>query len=165
MVSGECHYFLRRRYRLRVVEGQEFRASVVVRGGFLELRLRRKGVAREREEVLHRWYRAWLRVLIPPLLEKWETVLGVHPVGWGIKRMKTKWGSVSPTTRRIWLNLELAKKPVTCLEYLVVHELTHLIEPRHNDRFVCLMDTHLPGWRGARAELNRAPLAHEEWKY
>jgi predicted metal-dependent hydrolase len=101
--------------------------------------------------------------LIPPLLEKWQPVLGVDSADWGIKKMKTKWGACNIKARRIWLNLELAKKPVLCLEYIVIHELIHLLERHHNDRFMALMDQHLSNWRVYRDELNQAPLGHENW--
>jgi len=100
-------------------------------------------------------------LLIPPLLAQWQPILEVEVADWGIKRMKTKWGTCSVDARRIWLNLELAKKPVGCLEYIVVHELMHLLERQHNDRFIELMDTHLPQWRLLRDELNCAPLGHD----
>ena len=165
MVSGESHYFLGRRYRLRVKE-HDAPARVLFRNrAFLELHVRATIGAKGRERILQDWYRANLRTLIPPLVEKWEKILGVKASAWGIKKMKTKWGSCSAESGRIWLNLELAKKPVHCLEYLIVHELTHLIERHHNDRFVALMDRHLPHWRHARQELNAAPLAHESWSY
>ena len=102
---------------------------------------------------------------IPPLLTKWEAILGVQPAAWGIKRMKTKWGACNVDTKRIWLNLELGKKPVQRLEYIVVHEMMHLLERHHNDQFVSLMDRHLPHWRMHRQELNAAPLAHDTWNY
>ena len=165
MVSGESYYYLGRRYRLRVVE-QEGAGEVVVRNRrILELRVRPKSDQEERERVLQRWYREKLRLLIPPLLTKWEVILGVDPAAWGIKRMKTKWGSCNVDTRRIWLNLELAKKPARCLEYIVAHEMMHLLERHHNDRFISLMDRHLPHWRLHRQELNSAPLAHDTWSY
>jgi len=165
MVSGESHYFLGHRYRLRVVE-HEGPGKVVLRSkSYLDLTVRAGTCAEQRERVLHRWYRGQLRLLIPPLLEKWEPVLGVQVADWGIKRMKTRWGTCSVEARRIWLNLELAKKPVQCLEYIVVHELAHLRERRHGDRFVALMDEHLPPWRLYRDELNSAPLARETWSY
>jgi predicted metal-dependent hydrolase len=132
-------------------------------GTTLELYVRPELDARDRERVLQRWYRKQLRALIPPLLTKWEALLGVRAAGWGIKRMKTKWGSCNPEARRIWLNLELAKKPALCLDYLIVHELTHFIERHHNDRFVALMDRHLPTWRHHRKQLKAAPLAAENW--
>ena len=94
---------------------------------------------------------------------KWEPVLGVAVEDWGIKRMKTKWGSCNAKARRIWLNLELVKKPPACLEYVVVHELVHLRDQKHGPRFLALMDEHLPCWRRRRTELNAAPLAKEDW--
>jgi predicted metal-dependent hydrolase len=114
---------------------------------------------------LQNWYRQQLRELMPPLLAKWQAAMAVHLAECGIKKMKTRWGSCNPITKRIWLNLELAKKPAKCLEYIIVHELTHLIERRHNDHFVSLMDEHMPQWRLHRQELNSTPLAHETWSY
>lgn len=164
MVSGESHYFRGRRYRLRVIEGRVGR--VVQRSSTcLELHVRRKSTIAERERILQKWYRERLRDLIPPLLAKWEPILGVRAAAWGIKRMKTKWGACSRDAHRIWLNLELAKKPPNCLEYVVVHELAHLIERHHDDRFVRLMDEVLPAWRRHRDDLNAAPLGHAEWAY
>ena len=165
MVSGESHYFLGRRYRLRVVR-RDGPSRVVLRNRtILELHVRDEADAKDRARVLQRWYRERLRELVPPLLAKWEPFLGVHAAGWGIKKMKTKWGACSVDAGRIWLNLELAKKPVQCVEYLIVHELTHLIERHHNDRFVSLMDRHLPHWRLHRQGLNSAPLGHASWTY
>ena len=165
MVSGESHYFLGRRFRLRVIEHRG-PATVALRGRrFLELRGRPDTDAKGRERVVQNWYREHLRRLVPPVLAKWETILGVEAASWGIKRMKTKWGACSIGARRIWLNLELAKKPMQCLEYIVVHELVHLVERRHNDRFIALMDKHLPQWRQYRHELDAAPLAHSDWVY
>lgn len=165
MVSGESHYFLGRRYRLRVVR-QEGPGRVVLRNRTtLELQVRGAYGPKERERVLQRWYRERLRELVPPLLAKWEPILGVLSAKWGIKQMKTKWGACSVDTQRIWLNLELAKKPVQCLEYLVVHELVHLIARHHSDRFVSLMGRHLPQWRLHRQTLNAAPLGHATWTY
>lgn len=131
----------------------------------LELHIRPQSCQGSRERVLQRWYRQHLRELIPPLLTKWTAILEVQPAAWGIKRMKTKWGACNVEAKRIWLNLELAKKPVQCLEYIVVHELTHLLERHHNDLFISLMDRHLPHWRMHRQELNSAPLAHDNWGY
>lgn len=165
MVSGESHYFLGRRYRLRVIEHSGANKVVLRNRSFLELHVRPGTSTEQREQVLHRWYRRHLRGLITPLLDKWQPVLGVEVAGWGVKKMKTRWGSCNSEARRIWLNLELAKKPVQCLEYILVHELTHLLERRHTERFHALMDQHLPAWRLHREELNRAPLAHEDWDY
>jgi predicted metal-dependent hydrolase len=165
MTNGESHYFLGRRYRLRVVEHQGAGKVILPNSATIELHVRPELGANGRERVLQRWYRRQLRDLVPPLLAKWEAILGVYAASWGIKKMKTKWGACNAEAGRIWLNLELAKKPVQCLEYLIVHELIHLIERHHNDRFLSLMDRHMPNWRLCRHELNAAPLAHENWTY
>jgi predicted metal-dependent hydrolase len=165
IVTGESHYVQGRRYRLDVV-ATEGRPSVTLRdASTLELRTRPGASAATREQLLQRWYRRLLRPQVEELIAKWEAILGVHVSEWGIKRMKTRWGTCNDSARRIWINLELAKKSPSCLEYIVVHELVHLIERRHNDRFRDLMDRHLPQWRMYRDELNRAPLAHEDWTY
>ena len=163
MVNGESHYFLGKRYRLRVHE-HNAPPRVAVRGlSCLDLYVRPGTEAGQREAVLLRWYREQLKVLIPPLLDKWQSTLGVELADWGIKKMKTKWGSCNPASRRVWFNLELAKKPVPCLEYIVVHELAHLLERHHNDRFTALLDTNLPQWRQCREMLSTSPLGHEDW--
>ena len=164
MVSGESHYFLGRRYRLSVIP-QEGAPKVLTRKKLIELHVRRETSAPQRERVLRRWYRQRLKEMIPPLLEKWQEILGVRIAEWGIKKMKTRWGTCNPGARRIWLNLELAKKPAQCLEYILVHELTHLVERHHNDRFISLMNRHLPNWRQHRQILNSEPLAHDTWTY
>ena len=115
--------------------------------------------------MLQRWYRRLLRPQVAELIAKWEPIVGVDVADWGIKKMKTRWGTCNTEARRIWINLELAKKSPACLEYIVVHELVHLIERRHNERFRELMDRYLPQWRMYRDELNHAPLAHEDWTY
>ena len=164
MVSGESHFFLGRRYRLRVTEQKGPFSVKVSNGSYIDMRVRPGTGPDRRRLLLQEWYREQLRELIPPLIEKWEPVLDVRVASWGIKRMKTKWGSCNVTAKRIWLNLELAKKPVECLEYVVVHEMTHLLERHHNGRFISLMDDCLPQWRTYRDELNTAPLAHETWE-
>ena len=165
MVNGESHYFLGKRYRLRVHE-HNAPPSVAVRGlSCLDLFVRAGSEAGQREAVLLRWYREQLKVLIPPLLDKWQSTLGVELADWGIKKMKTKWGSCNPASRRVWFNLELAKKPVPCLEYIVVHERVHLLEPTHNERFAALLDLHLPRWQHLRKQLNRLPVRHEGWEF
>ena len=165
MVSGESHYFLGQRYRLRVVK-YDGPANVVARNkSVIELHVRLESSAEHRELVLQRWYRQQLKDLIPPLLQKWQPVLGVQTNEWAVKKMKTKWGACNVKVRRIWLNLELAKKPVQCLEYIIVHELVHLLERHHNDTFVALMNKFLPQWKSRRSELNAAPLAHARWSY
>ena len=165
MVSGESHYFLGRRYRLRVVE-RVGGGTVELRGrSTLELRVRPETTAGQRNRILNQWYRQRLKELIPLLIEKWQAALGVAVAEWGVKKMKTRWGTCNIEARRIWLNLELAKKPVACLEYIVAHEMVHLIERHHNDRFVSILERHLPHWRAQREALNAEPLSHSSWIY
>jgi predicted metal-dependent hydrolase len=165
MVSGESHYFLGRRYRLRIIEHHGAFKVALRKKESIELYVRPQTETKRREQVLQDWYRQQLKDLIPALLEKWQPIMGVRVADWRIKKMKTKWGSFSKDARRIWINLELAKKPVECLEYISVHEMAHFIEPHHNERFRALMDKVMPQWNLRRAELNRAPLGHEKWEY
>ncbi len=158
MITGESHEFQGRRYRLQVVEHDGPPAVSLRDHNTLELRVRSGSGREKREAVLHGWYRQQLREQIPPLIAKWEPVIGVTVADWGIKKMKTRWGSCNVRARRIWVNLELAKKPPECLEYIVVHEMVHLLERRHNGRFKALMDRWMPQWRMHREELNRTPL-------
>lgn len=164
MIDGESHYFRGRRYRLAVCEGDGCRVTIA-RNAVLTLQVRPGYDASKRERVLHEWYRAELRAEGERLTDKWAPIIGVIKPEVGIKRMKTRWGTCNPRALRVWLNLELAKKPPMCTEYVLVHELIHLIEPKHNDRFKELMSAHLPQWGLLRDELNRAPLAHENWSY
>ena len=165
MVNGESHYFLGKRYRLRVHE-HEAASRVAIRGiASLDLFVRVGTDAAQREKVLLRWYREQLKALVPPLMQKWQPLIGVQAKEWGIKKMKTKWGSCNTNTERIWLNLELAKKTVQYLEYIVVHELVHLLERNHTERFSALMDSFLPNWRTCRESLNHGILGHEVWEY
>jgi predicted metal-dependent hydrolase len=165
MLTGESHYFEGRRYLLDVTKGDSAPAVRVVGNGRMELAARRGEDRRAREIRLQQWYRKQLRERIPGFLENWEPRVGVRVAEVRIRRMKTRWGTCNPAAGRIWLNLELAKKPLACLEYILVHEMVHLLERRHNERFRALMDQVLPTWRMSRAELNRAPLAHEDWTY
>ena len=158
-VSGESHFFLGRGYRLNVIECKG-PARVCLSGSTesLDLLVRPATSAAYRVGVLQYWYRQALKELIPPLLARWQPVIGVQAADWGIKRMRTRWGSCNVRARRIWLSLELIKKPVECLEYVLVHELVHLLERRHNRRFFAHMDQFLPTWRLTRAALNRLPV-------
>lgn len=165
MISGESHYFWGQRYRLRVIAYTGPPRIRCSSADFLELFVRAETTAAQRRRVLEDWYREQLRGRIPALLAQWQPVLGAAAAEWGIKKMKTRWGSCNIRARRVWFNLELAKKPARCLEYVVVHELVHLLERNHNARFKALMDQYLPTWRLSRDELNHAPLGHEEWHY
>lgn len=165
MVTGEDHFFLGRRYRLRVLEENgPCRVSIEGDSEDSELTIRvRPGAGREkRERVLDDWYRCRMKELVPELVAKWQPIMGVDVADWGVKKMKTRWGSCNIRDRRIWLNLELAKKPLHCLEYVVVHEMAHLLERLHNDRFKSLMDGFMPQWRTHKNELDEAAIPHEE---
>lgn len=164
-VQKESHYFLGRRYLLNVII-QDDPTKVVINGKPAMDFYISKGVSRSKcGKILQEWYRKELKSLIPPLISKWESITGVQVSDWGVKKMKTKWGTCNTRARRIWINLELAKKPVECLEYIVVHEMVHLLERKHNERFIGYMDRFLPQWRSLRDLLNRFPLRHENWEY
>lgn len=164
-VTGESLYFQGQRYRLNVM-AQNGTARVAIRNNHtIDLFVREGSDTAQRERVFQGWYRQQLKALIPPLIERWESTIGVKVAEWGVKQMKTKWGSCNRRACRIWLNLELAKKPVHCLEYIIVHEMVHILERRHNERFASLMDQFMPKWRLYRDELNHTPLAHEAWRY
>lgn len=164
-VTGESHHFNGRRYRLDVVEHDGLPSARIRNNTTMELHIGPDADREAREAVVHRWYRRWLRDQLPALLAKWEPEVGVTVADVRIKKMKTRWGSCNADAARIWLNLELAKKPASCLAYILVHEMVHFLERDHNDRFRELMDEFMPQWRLHRDTLNRAPLAHEEWHY
>lgn len=165
MITGESHYVQGRRYRLDVIEHDGPSAVALRNNTTLELSVR-SGINREKREArLHRWYRRRMREQIPQLIAKWEPEVEVTVEQWGIRKMKTRWGTCNTEARRIWLNLELAKKPTSCLEFILVHEMVHFLERHHNERFRELMDRLMPQWRMHREELNRSPLSHESWTY
>lgn len=164
-VSGESHYFKGRRYLLNVIYIQN-RPKVVVRNKtYMDLFVREGSDRERREQAMLRWYRRQLKKEVPELIAKWQDIIGVEVKDWGIRRMKTKWGTCNAEAGRIWLNLELVKKSARCLEYIVVHEMVHLLERRHNDRFTAYMDKYLPQWRVCRDELNEGILGHTKWEY
>ena len=164
-VTGESHYFEGRRYRLNVTEREGSPTVRLINNTTIELSIRPGSDRETREIALYRWYRLQLRRSLPAIVAKWENVIGERVVEVRIRKMKTRWGTCNREACRIWLNLELIKKPRSCLEYILVHEMVHLIERGHNDRFRALMDSYMPKWRMHRDELNRAPLAHAEWVY
>jgi predicted metal-dependent hydrolase len=163
-VERESHYVWGKRHLLTVIES-EGRPSIEVKHNRLFLRVPPSTGAGRREAFLEEWYREQLKEAVPPLIARWRGVLGVHVERFFIQRMKTKWGSCNSRAGSIRLNTELAKKPRACLEYLVVHEMIHLIEPTHNARFLALMDGAMPQWRIVREQLNRLPVRHDEWAY
>lgn len=155
-VSGESHYFLEQRYLLNVIYTNKRRQGVEIRNKkYIDLYVRENTPKYLRERVMTEWYRERLKELIPPLIAKWEPIMGVKVNEFGVKMMKTRWGTCNPSAKRIWVNLELAKKSPICLEYIVIHEMVHLLERSHNERFVAYMDKFMPNWRAVKAELNR----------
>lgn len=162
MVTGESHYVWGNRYRLKVIE-RPGRAHVELDGDRLLLYIAPDTATDKRRELLDRWYREQLRGAIPDIISRWEPILDVKVPRFSIRRMKTKWGSCNRETGHIWFNIELAKKNHENLEYIAVHEMTHLLERGHGERFTKLMDRFMPDWRARRDQLNHAPLAYEEW--
>jgi predicted metal-dependent hydrolase len=165
MVTGESHYLWGRKYRLEVIE-KKGKHRIEIKGNNKILLYVNTGTTTEnRLLVLNNWYREQLREKSSEFIGYWAPIIRRRPKACSIKRMKTKWGSCNIEAKRIWLNLELAKKPPECLEYIVVHEMVHLLERHHNDKFVKLMDKFLPKWREHRSLLNKLPLAYEDWQY
>lgn len=164
MVNGESHYVRGVRYRLRVIE-QPGKQDVRLAAGILELKVRPGSTPEQRRALLERWHRKRLQQDVERLVAKWEPHVGAKVSEARIKRMRTRWGTCNSEAGRIWINAELAKKPDECLEYIVVHEMVHLLERRHNDVFKSHMDRLLPHWRNHRDTLNATPLRHEDWRY
>lgn len=164
MVSGECHYFWGKRHRLNVIE-RAGRHEVKVSGGKIHLFVNPGTSVENRALVLSEFYRKQLKAQVEKLIPEWQQRIVVEITDWNIKKMKTKWGSCNVSAKRIWFNLELAKKPPECLEYILVHELIHFFERKHNDRFRAHMDKFMPNWRERRDLLNQLPLAYERWEY
>lgn len=163
-LNKERHYFLGRRYLLKVVEGQG-PARIELRHSELVMYVHPGARQSKKQEILEEWYRRELAALLERMVAKWEKKIGVMADEIRIKKMQTKWGTCNAEAKRIWINLELAKKPVQCIEYILVHELVHLLERNHNERFMMYMDQFLPGWKHARTELNRLPVSHRDWVY
>lgn len=163
-VERESHYVWGKRYLLTVTESDE-PPSVELKHSRMLLRVRPGTDEDKRQAIVEEWYREQLKEAVPPLLERWQPRLGVQVERWFVQRMKTRWGSCNHKARTIRLNTELAKKPVECLEYIIVHELVHLLEPTHNARFVALMDQFMPNWQLHRQALNRLPVRQERWSY
>ncbi len=162
-VERESHYVWGRRYLLSVIE-EDAPPRMDVSGNRIKLHVRPGTSAAKRETIMEHWYRDELKKALPPLVSKWEKNIGVSVSKVFVQRMKTKWGSCNHRAKHIRLNSELAKKPKKLLEYVIVHEMAHLLEPTHNERFLALLDQHYPSWREVREQLNELPLASEVWK-
>ena len=163
-INRESHYFKGQHYLMKVIE-ENAPPKVILQHKTIELYVRPGTYTEKRKAILDNWYRMKLKETVAAIIEKWEMIINVQVNEFGIRKMKTKWGTCNRAAKRIWLNLELAKKPVECLEYIAVHEMVHLLERNHNDRFVSLMDEFMPKWRFFKDELNRLPVRHEGWNY
>lgn len=166
MVNGETHYLWGRRYRLEVIELDDLKSQTVkLKSGKLILTVN-KGLSDEvKLKLLSEYYRGRLKARAPDLINKWSKKTSITINDWQIQKMKTKWGSCNIEEGNIRLNLDLAKKPLLCLEYIILHELLHFKERQHNDRFKALLDTYMPDWRSRRDLLNQMPLSQENWKH
>ena len=162
-IERESHYVWGRRY-LMTVDYQDVKPTVVLSNKRITLIVRPNSSTEKRAEVMHEWHKSLLHEVVPPLVQKWERKLKVSVSGYFLQRMKTKWGSCNHSVGNIRLNTELVKKPKDLLEYVIVHEMAHLIEPTHSERFIAILEEHYPSWREARVELNELPLAAEVWK-
>lgn len=162
-ISGESHYFLDRKYRLNVIKTDSRSRIEIKRKSHIDLYIKPDTSIREKEEIFDKFYRTNLKSLVPILLEKWQKKVGVKVKEVRIKKMKTKWGTCNPNEKRIWLNLELTKKPLHCIDYVFVHELIHLIEKNHSERFIHLLENVMPNWRIYKDELNKGILGYSMW--
>lgn len=163
-LSKEGHYYLGNRYLLKVIE-HDAPPVVSIKHKTIQLIVRPGTDIQKKHAIMDEWYRAQMKELIPPVIAKWEKVIGVSLNEFRIKKMKTKWGTCNKEAKRIWLNLELAKKPFHCIEYIIVHELVHLLERNHNDKFVAYMNNYLSEWKHLKNELNKLPVSHVDWGY
>ena len=163
-LERESHYVWGKRYLLTLVE-KDAAPTVDLKHSKMILQIRPQANEGKMQEILEGWYREQLKEAVLVLVEKWQPLMGVRVEKFFVQKMKTKWGSCSPDTKSIRLNTDLAKKPPECLEYIVVHEMVHLLEPTHNSRFIILMDRFMPKWRFYKDQLNRLPVRHEDWIY
>jgi len=161
--SGESHFLFGKRYKLEVVERNQKPSVIIKAKTKIVLSVKPKTSTEQRESIMNKFYRMELEKRIVPLILKWQKKIKVSPTFWGIRKMRTRWGTCDEKSKRIWFNLELAKKPENCIQYVVVHELVHLIERKHDKYFVSLMDKYLPKWRSEKEELNKFILSYEKW--
>ena len=153
-VSGESHYYFGTRYLLNVIETTGKQHIELRSNKYIDLYVRPESTVEKREKIMSDWYRQSLKKVIPDYIKKWEEIMGVTVNDWGVKLMKTKWGTCNVKDKRIWINLELAKKNPRCLEYIIVHEMVHLLERHHNKKYKAYMDKFLPNWKSIKNELN-----------
>ena len=163
-LDRESHQVWGKRYLLKLVE-REGAPRVEINHSKMILQVGRGTDVAKKQAIVAQWYRELIKDVVPWLIDKWAPEIGVTPPNLFVRQMKTKWGSCNPKAGNIRLNSELAKKPRQCLEYVLVHEMVHLLEPTHNQRYIALMDRFMPLWRNHRDTLNRLPVRHEDWVY
>ena len=163
--NRESHYFQGCRYLLNIIEKDAPPKVILRTKTYIDLYVRPLTQIEKRHDIMTEWYRGELKQQLPAIIEKWEKQLNISGTGWQVKQMKTKWGACNIEKKRIWINLELAKKPPGCLEYIIVHEMVHLMERHHNEQFLYYMDTYLPNWKQLKSELNKLPVSHADWNY
>lgn len=163
-LTRESHYYLGKRYLLKVIEVNTL-PKVELDHNKVILYVRPGANKAKRQQVLESWYRERLKEIAHTQIKKWQKTMKVSINEFAIRKMKTKWGTCNIDAKRVWLNLELAKKPEHCIEYIVVHELVHLLERHHNERFIAYMNQFLPQWRHTKSELNKLPVSHVDWNY
>jgi len=164
-VQGEKHYFNGKRYILNIFETKGKQKVEISENKYISMYLRKNNTHESRKIVMNSFYRDYLKEKIPIYINKWQSTLNVEVKDFGIKQMKTRWGTCNTKAKRIWLNLELAKADTRSLEYVVVHEMIHLIEANHSSRFKLLMDKHLPNWKEIKKELNCLIVENDKWVY
>ncbi len=164
-ISGESHYLFGKRYLLKIEERSGPNQIKIKGHKTILIQVKPRTSTEAKAKILKEWHRHELKQRLPEIIQKWEEVIGVKCEDWGVKFMRTKWGACNVDEKRIWLNLELAKKPLICLEYIVVHELVHLLERNHNEKFIAYMNTFMPKWKHYREELNKLPVVHWDWGY
>ncbi|MFA9422447.1 MAG: M48 family metallopeptidase [Sedimentibacter sp.] len=153
-ISGESHCYFGTKYLLNVIPTEKNQHAELINNEYINLFVKSNTSTEERKKVMMEWYRKNLKLAIPKYIDKWENIIGVSVSEWCVKLMKTRWGTCNTQKKRIWLNLELAKKPTTCLEFIIVHEMVHLLERHHNSIFYAYMDEYLPDWKEIRKGLN-----------
>ncbi|BBO18763.1 metal-dependent hydrolase [Candidatus Brocadia pituitae] len=163
-LTQESHYYLGKRYLMKVIE-HNAAPKVILKHSAIELYVRPDTSVEKKRVVLDAWYRQKLKEIVPEYIAYWKKKMRLEEVEYAIKKMKTKWGTCTREAKRIWLNLEMAKKPKECIEYIIVHEMVHLLERHHNEIFIAYMDKYLPRWRFYKEELNKSPLCYENWSY
>lgn len=161
-ISYETHYLLGKRYLLKVIEVDEV-PRIILQHEHIELYVRSNTDEMKRQMILEEWYREQLKEIVPEYIAKWESILNVSVSEVCIKKMKTRWGTCNREAKRIWLNLELAKKNIEYIEYVIVHEMVHLLEKTHSDKFIARMNHYFPEWKQLRENLGQQPLGHAEW--